>query len=71
MQRNTHPYLERGGRPARNYLSAMVLELESSKGANSESHIRNLEAGVLATLTIESATMARESLAGTDWIPGK
>jgi len=62
---------ERGGRLVRNYLSALVLELQTIARANGKSHIRNLEAEDLVALTIEAAAMAGVPLAGTDWIPGK
>ena len=62
---------ERGGRLVRNYLSALVLELQTIARANGKSHIHNLEAEDLVALTIEAAAMAGVPLAGTDWIPGK
>ena len=62
---------ERGGRLVRNYLSALVLELQTIARANGKSHIRNLEAEDLVALTIEAAAMAGVPLAGTDWSPGK
>ena len=62
---------ERGGRLVRNYLSALVLEVQTIARANGKSHIRNLEAEDLVALTIEAAAMAGVPLAGTDWIPGK
>ncbi len=62
---------ERGGRLVQNYLSALVLELQTIARANGKSHIRNLEAEDMVALTIEAAAMAGVPLAGTDWIPGK
>ncbi|MBT3629410.1 MAG: FMN-binding glutamate synthase family protein [Rhodospirillaceae bacterium] len=62
---------ERGGRLVQNYLSALVLELQTIARANGKSHIHNLEAEDMVALTIEAAAMAGVPLAGTDWIPGK
>jgi glutamate synthase domain-containing protein 2 len=62
---------ERGGRLVRNYLNALVLELQTIARANGKSHIRNLESEDMVALTIEAAAMAGVPLAGTDWIPGK
>jgi len=61
----------RGGRLVKNYLSALVLELQTIARANGKSHIHNLEPEDMVALTIEAAAMAGVPLAGTDWIPGK
>ncbi len=62
---------ERGGRRLRNYLTAMVLELQTVARACGKSHVHNLEPEDLAALTVEAAAMAGVPLAGTDWIPGR
>ena len=59
-----------GARLLRNYLTTMVLELQTLARACGKSHVLNLEPEDLAALTIEAAAMARVPLAGTDWIPG-
>ena len=61
---------ERGGRLLKNYLTTMVLELQTLARACGKSHVLNLEPEDLAALTIEAAAMAKVPLAGTDWIPG-
>ena len=55
----------------RNYLSSIVLELQTLARACGKSHVLNLEPEDLAALTIEAAAMARVPLAGTEWVPGK
>jgi len=62
---------ERGARLIKNYLTTMVLELQTLARACGKSHVRNLEPEDLAALTVEAAAMAQVPLAGTDWIPGK
>ncbi len=62
---------EVGARLARNYLSTMVLELQTLARACGKSHVHNLEPEDLAALTIEAAAMAGVPLAGTHWIPGR
>ena len=62
---------EQGARWLRNYLTAMVLELQTIARANGKSHVLNLEPEDLAALTVEAAAMAGIPLAGTDWIPGR
>ena len=62
---------EQGGRRLRNYLTAMVLELQTIARANGKSHVLNLEPEDLVALTVEAAAMAGVPLAGTDWIPGR
>jgi glutamate synthase domain-containing protein 2 len=59
-----------GARWLRNYLTTMVLELQTLARACGKSHVLNLEPEDLAALTIEAAAMAKVPLAGTDWIPG-
>ncbi len=62
---------EVGARHLKNYLTTMVLELQTMARACGKSHVRNLEPEDLVALTIEAAAMAQVPLAGTDWIPGK
>ncbi len=62
---------EQGARRLRNYLTTMVLELQTIARANGKSHVLNLEPEDLVALTIEAAAMAGVPLAGTDWIPGR
>ena len=54
----------------RNYLSTMVLEMQTLARACGKSHVLNLEPEDLVAMTIEAAAMARLPLAGTNWIPG-
>ena len=61
---------ENGGRLLKNYLTTMVLELQTLARACGKSHVTNLEPEDLAALTTEAAAMAKVPLAGTDWIPG-
>ncbi len=61
---------EQGARWLRNYLTTMVLELQTLARACGKSHVSNLEPEDLTALTIEAAAMAKVPLAGTDWIPG-
>ncbi len=61
---------EQGARWLRNYLSTMVLELQTLARACGKTHVSNLEPEDLTALTIEAAAMAKIPLAGTDWIPG-
>ena len=62
---------EQGARWLRNYLTTMVLELQTIARANGKSHVLNLEPEDLVALTVEAAAMAGVPLAGTDWIPGR
>jgi len=62
---------EVGARLVRNYLSTMVLELQTLARACGKSHVLNLEPEDLAALTVEAAAMAGVPLAGTQWIPGR
>ena len=61
---------EQGARWLRNYLTTMVLEVQTLARACGKSHVLNLEPEDLTALTIEAAAMAKVPLAGTDWIPG-
>jgi glutamate synthase domain-containing protein 2 len=61
---------KQGARWLRNYLTTMVLELQTLARACGKSHVLNLEPEDLTALTIEAAAMAKVPLAGTDWIPG-
>ncbi len=61
---------EQGARWLRNYLTTMVLELQTLARACGKTHVLNLEPEDLTALTIEAAAMANVPLAGTDWIPG-
>ncbi|MDH3533904.1 MAG: FMN-binding glutamate synthase family protein, partial [Gammaproteobacteria bacterium] len=61
---------EQGAQWLRNYLSTMVLEIQTLARACGKSHVLNLEPEDLVALTIEAAAMAKVPLAGTDWIPG-
>lgn len=61
---------EQGAKWLRNYLTTMVLELQTLARACGKSHVLNLEPEDLTALTIEAAAMARVPLAGTTWIPG-
>ena len=62
---------EQGARWLRNYLTTMVLEIQTLARACGKTHVLNLEPEDLTALTIEAAAMAKVPLAGTDWIPGK
>jgi glutamate synthase domain-containing protein 2 len=61
---------KQGARRLRNYLTTMVLELQTLARACGKSHVLNLEPEDLVALTMEAAAMAQVPLAGTDWIPG-
>ena len=61
---------EQGARWLKNYLTTMVLELQTLARACGKSHVLNLEPEDLAALTVEAAAMAKIPLAGTDWVPG-
>src|SRR5580692_10717294 len=60
-----------GGRRLANYLAVLTLEAQTIARACGKSHVHNLEREDLVALTVEAAAMARVSLAGTDWIPGR
>ncbi len=62
---------EQGARWLRNYLTTMVLEIQTLARACGKSHVHNLEPEDMVALTIEAAAMAGVPLAGTDWIPGR
>ncbi len=62
---------ERGARWLKNYMSAMVLELQTLARASGKSHVLNLEPEDMVALTVEAAAMAGVPLAGTNWIPGR
>jgi len=62
---------EKGARWLRNYLTTMVLEIQTLARACGKSHVHNLEPEDLVALTIEAAAMAGVPLAGTNWIPGR
>ncbi len=61
---------EQGARWVKNYLTTLVMELQTLARACGKSHVHNLEPEDLVALTIEAAAMAGVPLAGTDWIPG-
>ena len=61
---------QQGARWLRNYLTTMVLEIQTLARACGKTHVLNLEPEDLTALTIEAAAMAKVPLAGTDWIPG-
>lgn len=61
---------EVGARRMKNYLTTLVLELQTIARACGKSHVHNLEPEDLVALTVEAAAMARVPLAGTQWIPG-
>ncbi len=61
---------EQGARWLKNYLTTMVLELQTLARACGKTHVLNLEPEDLTALTIEAAAMAKVPLAGTNWIPG-
>lgn len=61
---------EQGARWLRNYLTTMVLEMQTVARACGKSHVLNLEPEDLTALTIEAAAMAKVPLSGTGWIPG-
>ena len=54
----------------RNYVTTMVLELQTLARACGKTHVLNLEPEDMVALTVEAAAMARVPLAGTNWIPG-
>ena len=62
---------QQGARWLANYLSTMVLELQTLARACGKSHVLNLEPEDMVALTVEAAAMARVPLAGTGWIPGQ
>lgn len=62
---------EQGARWLQNYVTVMVMELQTIARACGKSHVLNLEPEDMVALTIEAAAMAGVPLAGTDWIPGR
>ena len=68
LESRLHP--EQGAKLLRNYLSTMILELQTIARACGKSHVLNLEPEDLTALTIEAAAMAKVPLVGTNWIPG-
>jgi glutamate synthase domain-containing protein 2 len=62
---------ELGARLLKNYLTTMVLELQTLARACGKSHVLNLEPEDMVALSVEAAAMAGVPLAGTDWIPGR
>lgn len=62
---------KQGARWLKNYLSTMVLELQTLARACGKSHVLNLEPEDMVALTVEAAAMAQVPLAGTSWIPGE
>ncbi|MGQ0658150.1 MAG: FMN-binding glutamate synthase family protein [Chromatiales bacterium] len=61
---------EQGARWLRNYVSTMVLEMQTIARACGKTHVHNLEPEDMVALTVEAAAMAQVPLAGTNWIPG-
>ncbi len=61
---------EHGARLLKNYLTTMVLEMQTLARACGKSHVLNLEPEDMVALTVEAAAMAKLPLAGTNWIPG-
>lgn len=59
-----------GARWLRNYVSTMVLELQTIARACGKTHVHNLEPQDMVALTVEAAAMTRIPLAGTSWVPG-
>ena len=62
---------QQGARWLKNYLTVMVMELQTIARACGKSHVLNLEPEDMVALTVEAAAMAKVPLAGTDWIPGQ
>lgn len=61
---------EQGARWLKNYVTTMVLELQTIARACGKSHVHNLEPEDMVALTVEASAMAGVPLAGTNWIPG-
>ncbi|MDE0775863.1 MAG: FMN-binding glutamate synthase family protein [Nocardioides sp.] len=59
-----------GGRRLANYLRVLTMEAQTIARACGKAHVQHLEPEDLVALTVESAAMARVSLAGTSWVPG-
>jgi len=62
---------EQGARWLRNYVTTMILEVQTLARACGKSHVLNLEPEDMVALTVEAAAMAGIPLAGTNWIPGR
>jgi len=60
----------KAGKKLSNYLKVMTLEAQTIARACGKNNLHNLEPEDLCALTVESASMARVPLAGTNWIPG-
>jgi glutamate synthase domain-containing protein 2 len=69
LEARLHP--EQGARWLQNYVTVMVMELQTIARACGKSHVLNLEPEDMVALTIEAAAMAGVPLAGTSWIPGR
>ncbi len=69
LEARLHP--EQGAHWLQNYVTVMVMELQTIARACGKSHVHNLEPEDMVALTIEAAAMAGVPLAGTDWIPGR
>ena len=61
---------EQGAKWLRNYLTSMVLEMQTLARACGKSHVLNLEPEDLVALTVEASAMAKVPLAGTEWVAG-
>ncbi|ALG66863.1 FMN-binding glutamate synthase family protein [Beggiatoa leptomitoformis] len=61
---------QRGAKHLQNYLTTMVLDMQTLARACGKTHVLNLEPEDMVALTLEAAAMAKVPLAGTDWIPG-
>lgn len=62
---------DQGARWLRNYVTTMLLELQTIARACGKNHVHNLEPEDMVALTVEAAAMAGVPLAGTSWIPGR
>jgi len=62
---------EQGARWLQNYLTTMVMEVQTLARACGKGHVNNLEPEDMVALTVEAAAMAGVPLAGTKWIPGR
>jgi glutamate synthase domain-containing protein 2 len=62
---------EQGARWLQNYLTTMVMEVQTLARACGKDHVLNLEPEDMVALTVEAAAMAGVPLAGTSWIPGR
>ncbi len=62
---------EQGARWLQNYLTTMVMEIQTLARACGKNHVNSLEHQDMVALTVEAAAMAGIPLAGTNWIPGR